>query len=704
MKPVNITAFLRLKANGKGKPKRFVIKAYSGGLLPVDGFPHPVVVDLSGLEIPGSIPILIDHEKSVEATLGATDNIANDGRSLMLEGVVTGQSAKSQQVLAQAAAGHTWQASIGAMVIESEDVPAGQTATANGQTFTGPVVIARRSVLRETSVLPMGADSTTSVNLAASARRFLKGSAAMSFEDYCKSLGLDAATLTPEAAAALQTSFAAMTAPAPVAAAPAVPAPAPVSTPTAAASAVLDLQASLKQGREMLASLHEKSAEIQSKASGHPEIIAAAIRNDWSIDKVELEVLKKKNITARAGVTSFQSAQNKPENQPRVIEAAVCVARGIKNTEKTFDDMTLQAAHSQFRGQVGLQQIFLMAAAAGGLGVSVGDRLTRSLMTDILRQVRASQGEGRSGEIQASFSTVSLPGILSNIANKELLMGYEDEDTAWKEISDTKSCSDFKTVTSYRLLDNMEYEELGPGGKIKHGVVGEETFTRSVKTYAKMFSLTYQMITDDDLGAFDDIRTRLGRGSLRKLKRIIWTTFLSNHSTFWTTARTNYIEGGTTNLGTDGVGLGLAVKAFRQRKSPLIAGEEESSRLTLGGRPTKLVVPPELETIADQLYTARNTNAVKASDVNTHANKYRPIVVNELSDSGYGGGYSSTAFYVFGELDKPVVTSFLNGKQTPTVESADADFDVLGMQFRGYHDFGSSQSEYMAGVKSKGQA
>jgi hypothetical protein len=117
-----------------------------------------------------------------------------------------------------------------------------------------------------------------------------------------------------------------------------------------------------------------------------------------------------------------------------------------------------------------------------------------------------------------------------------------------------------------------------------------------------------------------------------------------------------------------------------------------------------LVVPPELETIADQLYTARNTNSVKAADVNTHANKYRPIVVNELSDSSYGGGYSSTAFYVFGDDEKPVVTSFLNGKQTPTVESADADFDTLGVEFRGYHDFGSSQSEYMAGVKSKGAA
>lgn len=53
---------------------------------------------------------------------------------------------------------------------------------------------------------------------------------------------------------------------------------------------------------------------------------------------------------------------------------------------------------------------------------------------------------------------------------------------------------------------------------------------------------------------------------------------------------------------------------------------------------------------------------------------------------------------------KPVVTSFLNGQRSPTVESADADFNTLGIQFRGYHDFGCSQSEFLAGIKSKGAA
>jgi len=45
---------------------------------------------------------------------------------------------------------------------------------------------------------------------------------------------------------------------------------------------------------------------------------------------------------------------------------------------------------------------------------------------------------------------------------------------------------------------------------------------------------------------------------------------------------------------------------------------------------------------------------------------------------------------------------FLDGNESPVVDSADAVFDQLGVQFRGYHDFGVAQAEWRAGVKSAG--
>ncbi len=51
-----------------------------------------------------------------------------------------------------------------------------------------------------------------------------------------------------------------------------------------------------------------------------------------------------------------------------------------------------------------------------------------------------------------------------------------------------------------------------------------------------------------------------------------------------------------------------------------------------------------------------------------------------------------------------MVVSFLNGIEQPTIESAEANFDQLGVDFRGYHDFGCDRAEYLAGVKVKGAA
>ena len=88
MNRLQFVAPITLKA-AKGKPRRFNILAYSGGLLNVDGFPLPVVVDLAGLDSPDSIPILVDHQNSVDSTLGHTEEITNTGRSILLAGPIT---------------------------------------------------------------------------------------------------------------------------------------------------------------------------------------------------------------------------------------------------------------------------------------------------------------------------------------------------------------------------------------------------------------------------------------------------------------------------------------------------------------------------------------------------------------------------------------------------------------------------------------
>ena len=723
MKPFRLHKPATIKAaDATNKVPTFSLIAYNGGPLKLDNYDEPVTIDLAGLEQAPSIVANWNHD--AEKVVGHVTAVENDGRQVTMRGALSHSGEARDVIVASAKSGFPYQASVEVRPDKLEHVRDGQAVTVNGRTVYGPAIIARTGYLYGIAFVPRGADETTSVSIAAKAAH-MKGANAMSFEEWVKSLGMDAATLSETAKAELTKAYAALGAQAKAAKASALEVEVEdEENPVAAACDMekekmeagarwdaTDIRAAYSDAvdeldAEILGVEDDAPAAVLAKAKkearkGLSDLKAKAARGRWSVDRFNAGSAR---ILASARVEIVRGSRptapaihaGAGEMTGDILAAAMCQRLGLKGQDKAFSDQTNQAAHTAFRGRLGLQQVIIMAAAANGYQCRPGERLHSGNLREALeyamprRDIRA-----------AGFSTLSLPGLLSNVANKELLEGYMEEDATWKEIAAIKSVNDFKQVTSYRMLDDMQYELLPKGGKIKHGTTGEQSFTRQVRTYAKMYSITREDIVNDDLGAFDQMKDLIGRGAAQKLNDAFWTKFLDN-STFFTTALTNYIEGSTTNLGSDGVGLSLGVKAFREMKSTAADGAKR-----IGGTPPAiLLVPPGLEAIAEALYVGRNVNTVKAGDANIHAGKYRPVVVPWLSDTAFTG-YSTTAWYLFRTPNSsmaPVVVSFLDGVQTPTVEQSDADFDQLGIQFRGYHDFGIDLFETLAGIKSKGAA
>ncbi len=663
--------FIEAAAGEEGKKlKTFSMVGYTGGAMRV-GYGYPVVVDLAGMDVPTqSVPILKDHDPT--QIVAHSTVIEKLQKRIKLAGVISGVREAAQEVQALAANEFPWQASIGASIDRMEFIDRGENVTVNGQSFTGPLYVARKSKLVEVSFVAIGADTSTSARVAAS---HFSG-AAMKFDQWLQAKGFDPAALSEGQREFLKASFDAEEA--------AKDKPEPKVQATGSTTTDEDPIVKLRASQ---AAEYARIAKIEAAAKGHPDIIASAIEGGWDDTRVKNEVELKTLRASRPSSPGIHVVDKTVTNE--VLEAAFCKHRKLPGIEKAFKPETLEAADRNFRG-FGLQQLVMLCAAANGYHAAPGERIHPGNIREVLRAAFVAA---------AGFSTLSLPGILSNVSNKEILAGYLEVDQSWRRIAIIKSVNDFKQVTSYRMLDNMEYEELAPDGRMKHGSVSEESYTRQAKTYAKLFALTRTDIINDDAGAFDDLRNRVGRGAGKKLNNVFWTKFLDN-SAFFTTARTNYISGSTTNLGTDGVGLGLGVLAFDQMKSPAADGAKR-----IGGMPSLLVVPPELRTNAEILYKNMNLVAVKSSDANIHAGKYEPLVVPWLSDSAFTG-YSTTAWYLLRDPKDmaSMVVSFLFGNETPTVETADADFDQLGIQVRGYHDFGCDQAEYLAGVKSKGAA
>jgi hypothetical protein len=370
----------------------------------------------------------------------------------------------------------------------------------------------------------------------------------------------------------------------------------------------------------------------------------------------------------------------------RLLEAACVLTSKLEGVEKFYDEPTLEAAGKRFSGGIGLQELLLEAAWANGY-TGRNFRDSRSVLRFAFKP-----------ELEAGFSTIDIGGILSNVANKFLLDGFFSVERTWRNICGIRNVSDFKTVTSYRLIGADQYEQVQPGGELKHGTLGQETYSNKADTFGLMLSIDRRDIINDDLGAITTVPRKLGRGSGLKINDVFWATFMNN-SAFFTTGNKNYLTGTDTVLGIDG--LTKAEAAFMDLT--------DSDGKPIGIMPAIMLVPTALSAMSTQLWRSleiRDTTAsTKYPIANPHQGKFRSEVSRYLSNSHYTGN-SSKAWYLLADPnDLPVIeVAFLNGQESPTIETAEADFSVLGVQMRGFHDFGIAMQDPRAGIKAKGEA
>jgi HK97 family phage prohead protease len=672
--PIEIQA-----AKGEGKRPTFDIVGYTGAVMLLDGFFNPVIIDLAGFKAGGQeIPALYLHE--LDRIVGQTDSVSIDAKGVRLTGTITGDNADATEVLNQAKNGFKWRASVGASLHRREFLDAGKKATVNGREVMGPLVIAREAELLEISFVSIGADNQTSVNVAASVplgSGSSKGADTMKFEEWLQAKEIDPAdkAVTDPIRAALKAQY---------------DAEQTKDKPDPRATQTLEQIVAARRAEDQRVAEITRIAEVwinnnPLQVDQIDKIASASIQaKGTDPDKFELTLMRE----TRAPASNARPAGGvDARTGPKTIEAALCLSGKLEEPDKHFDEKTLNAARTQFRHGLGLQELLLMAARENGYTGHSARDVEGLLKAAFSASIRAS-----------GFSTLSLPGTLGNVANKFLAAGFNAVESGWREIAGIRPVNDFKSISSYALTGGMIYEKVGPDGELKHATVGELSYVNKVDTYGRMFSITRQNIINDDLGALTQVPRKLGRGAALALNNVFWTAFLNN-STFFAAGNNNVQTGAGSALASAGLKASLA--AFRKQTDP--------DGLPLAITPKILLVPPELEITADELMTSTMINTGGSSTTaqvpnrNVWAGKFRVVQSSYLSNSAYTGN-SATAWYMLADpADLPVIeVAFLNGKETPTVESAEADFNVLGIQFRGYLDFGVGLQEFRAGIRNAG--
>jgi hypothetical protein len=146
-------------AGAEAGPRSFDMIAYTGAA--VDTPRGRAVVDLAGLEVnTQKKPALHEHDR--KRIVGFSESIQNTGTELRVKGNVSQRTAAAKEVIELADEGFPWQASIGFGIKAVEQIGDGKSVNVNGRDFAGPITVLRKTVLKENSFVPLGADGATS--------------------------------------------------------------------------------------------------------------------------------------------------------------------------------------------------------------------------------------------------------------------------------------------------------------------------------------------------------------------------------------------------------------------------------------------------------------------------------------------------------------------------------------------------------------
>ncbi len=656
-------------AGEPGRPKQFSILGYTGGILATGNYPNGIVIDLAGLDSTRRIVANLDHDK--KQRVGHVTAIANDGKFLKLDGVLSAATPARTEVVASAQDGFEWQASVEAVPTKVENVKAGASVQVNGQAFVGPIEIARKSTLTGIAFVSMGADQGTSVHVAASATTETEP---LTFAIWCELQSIEAESMTDKQKAFAQSSF------------------------------------KSQRNGEIEANFDFDS--LQERYDQHLEQIDKAIADHPHIPFDKLEAIKAEAITALQNLRAH--ACEHEHTTTRFSVDLIPIAAELRLKLIRAERPTGPAIHASFKDNVMDQKVIeasllhrvgrdeLAVKIYGAQAVEMASKARITSLVDLSKTLLQASGqnvphEGNRAIITAAVSYTNLSNILSNVTGRTLVQAYQETTANWRLLAAIKPAADFKPQKGIRPSSIENLEELGADGQIKHGKLKEEgNYAWDIDTFAKMIGVTRKDMVNDDLSFFDTLSPAFGTAAGRTLNDLFWRTWMIGAGSFWHASNNNYL---TTGTALSIANLGKGVQAMRK--------QVDSKGNPVEMAPNTLCVPPELESTAGPII--RSAQIVGGSTAAPEANPMYGIVRNlvvepRLSNTNYTNN-STAAWYLGAQTTaEAIIVGFLDGNQNPIVEMEKAAFDTLGMQMRVVFDFGVALADPKAAFKATGAA
>lgn len=380
-----------------------------------------------------------------------------------------------------------------------------------------------------------------------------------------------------------------------------------------------------------------------------------------------------------------------------VDEARAMVMDKLRARNKGVSVTMGEAESDKFRAAA--QDAVLMAAGIPVADAAPGAQELRGhSMVELAREalqregLQANFGDNMELARQAINSTSTFPAIMANLANKSVMVGFNEAETTYQIWAGKGSNRDFKEAARVALSEAGNLELVPEGGQFQQDFLGEASARTKVATYGKLFSLTRQAIINDDLGLFSKIATKYGSAAKRLVNKMVYAQLTGNVKMQDGVALFDNKHGNVA-----GTGEALSVKAIAKAITAMRRQKGITGDATLNITPKYLVVPPELEMTAYQIVNSTAAvDGVNSGVVNPYKGRFVVVADAELTDPD--------AWYLVADASQhdTIEVTYLNGVETPRLETRQG-FDVDGIEYKVAFDCGVSALDFRGVFKNAGK-
>ena len=313
-------------------------------------------------------------------------------------------------------------------------------------------------------------------------------------------------------------------------------------------------------------------------------------------------------------------------------------------------------------------------------------RFEGASLLDLARAVTGYDGFNKEDLINRAMSTSDFPILLSNAANKMLEIAFDEENATFEAWTTSGNVKDFKQGVAAHLKAGGRLQKVAEKGELKNFEFGEGGEVFKLETYGAEFSITRQMLINDDLGAFVDVISEFGKMARRTANGLVYDLLqgkgqfsaykMSDNKAIFHIDHKNYTSTGTA----------LATATLTTGRTLMRRQEEDGKALNIV--PKFLLVSPENETKALQLISSEaDPSSTNSGVVNPHKNSVTVIVDSELDANPWyltAPRRTIKVLYLEGQGNKPMVKEKTRDLSGVTYQCV-FDFGVYAEDFRGLY-------------------